>query len=697
MQDSPKADWKFELTGDIPPRNASPAYVGALGLSAVAMLLLPVIYVGLIVAVGFGVGYYAVHAVSVLEASGSLQGRVLVYFGPLVIGIVVVAFMLKPLFARRPPPASLLGIDLEAEPQLQSLIHGLCKKVGAPVPDRVEVDCNVNAAAARRQGLVLVIGLPLVGGLSARQLAGVLAHEFGHFSQGAGMGFSRLIYRINHWFHRVVFERDNFDLTLDRWIEEADRRIALVLRAAKWAVWLSRKILHGLMYVGHAVSCLQSRQMEFDADYYEAQVAGSAAFAETSRELRCLAAARQAAFRTLNEHWQEQRLVDDLPELISLHRRVQPLVQPQDERPKARWFHTHPDDESRIAHAARLGCAGIFQGDFPAAGLFRDFSALCQAATSHYYRQMLGLNFEETNLLASETAMCITSEKNLARAALDRLTETILNLTRPVVWDASDFVPSVSPAEVGGGLAAQRTVMVAELGRAQAAEKAYQDAEIKHRNAEIALLSLTTGLPTDAAAFGLRSATIEDATRQRDAMLAQMQESIAALSQFETAVHRWVALVGQTASMAGGPLPAHLGPRLDAAATTLAGIGPWLRRFPASRRVQRLVALFRAPEQAMADNQNYLDDLAGLRAEGRKFVEEAPELVPSVFAFQRPAGVRITLAQLLERELTGVNADDRLDILVRLTVAQYFDLLGEIAAIGEDLERALTPVPPSGI
>ncbi len=36
--------------------------------------------------------------------------------------------------------------------------------------------------------LVLTIGLPLVAGLSAKEFAGILAHEFGHFTQGLACG-----------------------------------------------------------------------------------------------------------------------------------------------------------------------------------------------------------------------------------------------------------------------------------------------------------------------------------------------------------------------------------------------------------------------------------------------------------------------------------------------------------------------------
>ena len=83
------------------------------------------------------------------------------------------------------------------------------------------MDCLVNASAGFGrdaglfgQNLVLTIGLPLVAGLTARQFAGVLAHEFGHFSQGAGMRLSYVVRSVNAWFARVVFERDGWDESL---------------------------------------------------------------------------------------------------------------------------------------------------------------------------------------------------------------------------------------------------------------------------------------------------------------------------------------------------------------------------------------------------------------------------------------------------------------------------------------------------
>ena len=119
----------------------------------------------------------------------------LAYLAPAIIGIALVFFMIKPVLARpgkRQDPVPILPAN---EPVLFAFIEQLCRQIRAPVPRRVQVDCQVNASASFppgwlgifRRKLVLTIGLRLVAGLSIRELGGVLAHEFGHFAQGGGM------------------------------------------------------------------------------------------------------------------------------------------------------------------------------------------------------------------------------------------------------------------------------------------------------------------------------------------------------------------------------------------------------------------------------------------------------------------------------------------------------------------------------
>ena len=72
---------------------------------------------------------------------------------------------------------------------------------------------------------------------------------------------------------------------------------------ARGCVWLTRRILWGLMHAGNAISCFMLQQMEYDADSYEAKVAGSDAFEETASKLRLLNVATQTAYEDVRQSW----------------------------------------------------------------------------------------------------------------------------------------------------------------------------------------------------------------------------------------------------------------------------------------------------------------------------------------------------------------------------------------------------------
>ena len=74
------------------------------------------------------------------------------------------------------------------------------------------------------------------------------------------------------------------------------------------------------MLIGHGVSSFMLRQMEFDADRYEARVTGSTMFAPMMERVESLGIASRLAFGDLDTAWREKRLCDDLPSLI--HSRV---------------------------------------------------------------------------------------------------------------------------------------------------------------------------------------------------------------------------------------------------------------------------------------------------------------------------------------------------------------------------------------
>ena len=105
-----------------------------------------------------------------------------------------------------------------------------------------------------------------------------------------------------------MYERDSWDDSLVNAAQEADHwAITLIVAISRLFVWMTRRVLWLLMLLGHGVSSFMLRQMEFDADRYEARVVGSDVFAETVERLGMLNVAASAAFSDLGAAWREKR------------------------------------------------------------------------------------------------------------------------------------------------------------------------------------------------------------------------------------------------------------------------------------------------------------------------------------------------------------------------------------------------------
>ncbi|HEY2953322.1 MAG TPA: M48 family metallopeptidase, partial [Verrucomicrobiae bacterium] len=319
------------LADPVPKTPVSFLYQAGLFIVTLTMLALPLFYLAVIGAAAWGVFYWGKHGTFLLGSGGGVRVMIfkfLLYATPLFAGVVLVFFMIKPLFARRAPHAQPLALNPGAEPFLFSFVTRLCQTVGAPFPSRIDIDCQLNASAGFRRGvfsflgndLVLTIGLPLVAGLNLRQLAGVLAHEFGHFTQGFGLRLTYIIRSVNGWFARVAYERDAWDLMLDEWGETEEGRLWIVVNFARLGVWFSRLLLKLLMFFGHGIGCFMLRQMEYDADSYEIKLAGSDAFETTARRMHVLAHTLDGAYKALRPGWNNaNRLPDDFPAWMLRH------------------------------------------------------------------------------------------------------------------------------------------------------------------------------------------------------------------------------------------------------------------------------------------------------------------------------------------------------------------------------------------
>jgi Zn-dependent protease with chaperone function len=385
------------------------------------MLLLPVLYLALIVAVVYGVWYYAVHSPSVLFASRVSLLTGVMYVAPIFAGATGVLFMIKPIFAPPPKPPPATTLLPEEQPLLHGFVERLCRALGAPVPREIRVDMQVNASASFRRGmrsllgsdLVLTLGLPFVTGLNVTQLSGILAHEFGHFSQAVAMRFSFLIGSVNHWFVRVVYQRDEWDEKLEQARREASTGyVNGILQLATFFVWLSRRVLWLLMYVGHVMSAYLSRQMEYNADRHQVQVVGSAGFRPTYLRMGLLDFAGQAAEGQVNEMMAESRLVDDYPTLTRIHaERLDTIEEARSQivqgmlEGRAKLFDTHPSGADRVRRAERRPVPARMHCLEPARHLFRNFDGLSAGATSRLYEMQLGEALASFTMVSTEDAV----------------------------------------------------------------------------------------------------------------------------------------------------------------------------------------------------------------------------------------------------------------------------------------------------
>ncbi|MEI9865235.1 MAG: M48 family metalloprotease [Limisphaerales bacterium] len=407
----------------IRPDRVSFFYQIGLVMVAVMMVILPLIYVALVAAAGWAVYCYAVHCrFLVLSMEGGPRFylvKLLAYIGPLFIGGVLLFFMVKPLFARRPKRAQPLALDPGANSTLFAFVAKICDAVAAPMPKRIYLDCQLNASAGFRRGpasllgndLVLTIGLPLVAGLNMQQFAGVIAHEFGHFTQGFGMRLSYVIRSVNNWFARVVYERDAWDEWLTSWAEETeDWRSMIVVNFARLAVWISRLLLKLLMYLGHGVSCFLLRQMEYHADSYEIKLAGSAAFEQTLKRFNVLGDASGQSYKAMRVMWNIRHILpDDFPAYLIQHESMLPPehrahIEDTVGLSRTKIFDTHPSAGDRIRCARQAGEPGVFHLDHPAALLFANFEAVSKQVTFLHYSDDLGLVFDQAALQPVSTS-----------------------------------------------------------------------------------------------------------------------------------------------------------------------------------------------------------------------------------------------------------------------------------------------------
>ena len=218
-------------------------------------------------------------------------------------------YLVKPVFSftrdRDPRRLEVRRLDC---PALFALIDALAARTGCLRPKRVFLSFDVNACVfydtsfwsiflpVRKN---LEIGLGLLDGTSEAELAGVLAHEFGHFGQrsmkvGSGAAVTCTVLR------NLILVDDRWDRLLDRWCESNVHVVwTLFGVATRFLTNGVRRLTVGIFSFVQKGYLTLSRIMEFGADDAACSVVGSATFASALCKVRVLAESDATYWNTL--------------------------------------------------------------------------------------------------------------------------------------------------------------------------------------------------------------------------------------------------------------------------------------------------------------------------------------------------------------------------------------------------------------
>lgn len=706
-----KASPSSHFKGEILPTDLSFPYKFTLFLVSLLMIMLPLLYVGILGAAGWATWWnFDANFLAQMKDGNAEKGHYLIHAVITLAGVFMVVFMIKPIFVRVRNDYTPLTLSRTEEPELFDFVSALCRQVGAPAPTRIDVNCEVNAAAGLRSGiksitsndLVLTIGLPLAEGLNMREFAGVLAHEFGHFAQRGGMGLTHIIRRVNFWLARVVYQRDMWDYHLERAAKTWNFRIGFFIHLIRFTIWLFRRVFSVLVWIGNLVSCIMSRHMEYDADSYEVKIAGSKVFGATSRKFHVFGAAGQVALSELQEVWQSGRLADNYPKyVVARAKDLPPEVKDHIEfistQQKTGLFDTHPANTDRIVAAEALNEPGVFRYEGPVSELFSDFDALCKRATKHFYVGDIGLMIEDKNIVSTEETMAEAKAQREEGNAVDEFIGGINPIALPVTFTEIECRPIPNKQQIFDNILNARSE-VKRLAKEYAPQvEQHQEAWVSWLNAHFAIYLTRARIQFKAKAFNLPKADHQSALEVRKKAARKMEKAAGNLSE----IRDWAKL-RFTANLQilndndyTGYFENCAELRADAAAQTnaIAAFGRTHEEFDQLRYRFECLQLLLEVAQNGEVTEELKNQIERLASEVLDHVYKIDKYNGRVkFPFPHVDG-EITIAQYTKPERNSSNEIEKALIegssMLDKLPALYFRILGRLVVISQTVEKAM--------
>ena len=335
--------------------------------------------------------------------------------GLMSVGVLILFFLIKFMFTRNKTDRSnLIEITATDEPELFAFIEDIVKQVNTNFPKKVYISSEVNASVFYDSGFWsmflpvkknLHIGLGLMNAVTVDEFKGILAHEFGHFSQRS-MKVGSYVYNVNYVLHNMLYDNDGYNKLIGRWASVSGYFSIFVLAGIKMVggiQWVLGRVYNNvnINYLG------LSREMEFHADEVAAHVAGPQALATS---LVRLDLANSSLQQVLNFY--HNKIADNLKplDIFPQQHLVMTLAAADFDMPiennlpqvtlatknrfnksklvfEDQWA-SHPSEADRIKRLEGLNITIPVSNVQPALSLFKDKDAVQAKITAHLFSEI---------------------------------------------------------------------------------------------------------------------------------------------------------------------------------------------------------------------------------------------------------------------------------------------------------------------
>lgn len=393
--------------------------------AVLAIVLFCVVFL-LMICLGLGIAFTMLYFALFLSVNAHDYRVILLGITIAGSAVILLIFLFKFMFQKSVSVTEgMIQIYPSQHPKLFKMIEEIAAEVKTDMPKKVFISSQVNASVFYNSSFWsmlmpvrknLIIGYGLVNLTTEQELKGILAHEFGHFSQDS-MKVGSYVYNCNRIVFNLVYENSSFENVV-RKVSNLHLFFLVVVGFSLLIMRLYQFILKGLYKVINLTHLSLSREMEFHADAVATNIVGSEIMGITLARLDLSDFADQSSMDFLNSKYKQgfkfenfYRIQSQVLKILGEKKKHAfndrfPIVTIDeiDSNNKSRlnikdqWA-SHPTMKERIEAINKLGITKELGSNIPATHLFSDTKKIEETLTKQFYKEheLIDLKFIDIN------------------------------------------------------------------------------------------------------------------------------------------------------------------------------------------------------------------------------------------------------------------------------------------------------------